>query len=97
VRLSVVRSHLASMVCAGEIFLNHNNYHRPGPPPVVANAVPIKRRPRRRRKPKVRAPEPFIIGATVTPVTLSYLAPLMLMHLGDPQLHLRSLTHLTLR
>uniref|UniRef100_K3YDR1 H15 domain-containing protein n=1 Tax=Setaria italica TaxID=4555 RepID=K3YDR1_SETIT len=63
--LSVVRSHLARMVCAGEILLdkNKNNCYRRHPDP----ADPVKRgRRRRRRKPKGPGSE-VIIGAMVTP------------------------------
>ncbi|CAL4896713.1 unnamed protein product [Urochloa decumbens] len=66
---SLVRSHLARMVCAGEVVLNQSNYHQPDPAPVVAadaNAVPVKRGRRRRRKRKAPPPEPFT-GASVTP------------------------------
>ncbi|CAN6353024.1 unnamed protein product [Urochloa humidicola] len=66
---SLVRSHLARMVCTGEVVLDQSNYHRPDPAPVVAadaNAMPVKRGRRRRRRRKAPPPKPFT-GASVTP------------------------------
>ncbi|CAN6357779.1 unnamed protein product [Urochloa humidicola] len=58
----LVRSHLARMVCAGEVVLNlqNNNYQR------LADPAPVKRRRRRQRKRRGPRPEPFS-GAYVTP------------------------------